>query len=289
MAGDFVRPTIQEGRGYSLADYPTRPIDEATGLPYCFIPNPDLPPVSWPEPNVERQADWDHQYPRAETKYGANPVLQEAHANLALMNLRIQWTNYREHHDIWNKAPYIGPLQPATKKQLAATLLFGLSGYVPPVGINLSSGKPIEQRLSDDERLKLWQTKQVRVGCESPVLACLRSYVLLQEVDHINESELDEFLHTFDPERRLYLGHCLAAKVIERAVEPFDATYVRVHKQGLLSVRDEAQGMLRPAPANPRDLLKTKLTRGKRFGPVMDALAHRLAQHQKGESQDIAS
>ena len=207
---NFVRPTIIEEHGYRQPSHPTRPIDELTGLPYCFVSNPDLPPILPPGTNIVRAADWDHQFPRVETKYGANPVLLRHGGALALMNLRIQWTSYQEHHEIWNNAEYIGPKQPATTEQLAATLLFGLSGYIPPIGINLNSKKPQEQRFSDQERRFLWKSGQVRVACELPVLNYLRSYVLSQEVDHIKQSELDEFLHTFNLERRIYLAHRLA-------------------------------------------------------------------------------
>lgn len=287
VADSFIRPTIVAERDYELPNYQTRPIDLATGLPYCFVPNPDLPPVMWPQPNIERIADWDHQYPRVETRYGNNPVLLRYGANLALMNLRIQWTMFDEHHEVWNNSAFIGPMQPGNAKQLAATMLFGISGYIPPIGLNLQSGTPVEQKLTDDERRFLWESKQVRIACESPVLSYLRAYVLSQEVDHIQDRQVDEFLHTFDLERRVYLGHCLAAKVIERAVEPFDQAYTAAHKRGLLSIRDDTSGALGPAPPNPRDLLKSKLTRGRRFGPVMDALLQRLASYRK--SLDIST
>ncbi len=287
MPERFIRPSVQEDYPYVLPDRPTRPIDEATGLPYCFFPNADLPPVIWPAPNPERVADWDHHFPKVETKYTANPVLLDDEANLALMNLRVQWTTFHDHHDVWNHAPYIGPLQPADKKQLAATLLFGLGNYIPPIGLDLSAGSPREARLSAEQRRHLWKSGQVRVADESLAIRYLQKYTLAQEVDHINESELEEFLRTPDPKRKLYLGHCLAAKVIERAVEPFDATYVKARKLGLLSVRSSRDGTVQQAPLNPRDLLKEKIMGGRRSGPVMSALAHRLAVHYKAQALGV--
>jgi hypothetical protein len=277
----FVRPTIIDGHDYRLPDYPTRPIDEVTGLPYCFVPGDDLVPVVPRGSNIVRLGDWDHHYPKVETKFGANPILQEEGASLALMNLRVQWTNYDEHHNFWNDAPMIGPMQPASRQQLAATLLFGMSGYIPEIGLNLRNRKLEEQKLSNYTRRFLVESGQVRIADESTTLSYLRSYVMSQEVDHIKETELDEFLRTLSLSRRIYLGHCLAAKIIDRAVEPFDATYALAQKQGLLTVKDSVRGSSGYAPTNPRDLLKAKLTQGRRFGPIMNALAHRLAEHRK--------
>ncbi|MEJ0073226.1 MAG: hypothetical protein WDN27_04070 [Candidatus Saccharibacteria bacterium] len=278
----FIRPAILAGHPYILPEaYPTRPIDLESGLPYCFMPNPDLPAVRLDEKNLARRADWDHQYPRVEVRYSTNPVLDHPDARYGLLNLRLQWTAYPQHHDIWNNCEMIGPMQPATAQQLAATFVLGLGGFVPPVGLELRQKRPIERKLSEHDRRTLWESGQLRIGNETPIIAYLRRYVLAQDVDHINESELNEFLDTHDRERKLYLGHTLAAKIVERAVEPFGAVYSTAQKQGLLSVRNAARRTLSEAPNNPRDLVKAKLSSGRRFGPVMDAMAHKLAMYRE--------
>jgi len=260
-----------------LPDYPTRPIDELTGLPYCFAPNPDLPAVLPRGQNHLREGDLDHHFPKVETKHGGNPVLELPFARMALMNLRVQWSTFEDHHDKWNKLPVIGPMQPRTPQQLAATVLFGLSMYIPPVALTLHNDHFVETWLDALERSRMVESGQIQVANEQEGINYLQWYVMAQEVDHIKQVQLDEFLHTFNRERKIYLAHTLAAKIVERAVEPFEGAYTKAYKQGMLSVR-QASGVVR-APANPRDLVKAKLTTGRRFGVIMDAMAHRLAGH----------
>lgn len=283
MSGErFVRPTISpEYTRYTLPDFPTRPIDEVTGLPYCFAPNPDLPDVVPRGQNLARAGDLDHQYPQVETKHGANPVLDLPYARMALMNLRLQWSTFEDHHDRWNRYPVIGPMQPGTPEQLAATLVFGLSGYVPPMALRLDDDSFSQVRLSNRDRWRMWESGQLFVANEGAVVGYLRSFVLVQEVDHIKENELDEFLCTQNRARKIELARILASKVVERAVEPFEAAYTQMHRQGVLSVRDPLRQKIVRAPATPGDLVNDKLTSGRRLGQIIDPLAQRLAQRRR--------
>jgi hypothetical protein len=247
------------------------PVDEETGLPYCFVPPNDLPPVKGPgEANIERLADWNHQFPRADIKYGNNPVISGI-ASMALLNLRGQWVDYRQHHDVYNPL-FDNPRQPQTTNQLSTTLIMGLAGSVPEGALDLSREAPQIVSLSPKQRQNLWMSGQVRVLSTGEVSRYLFDHVFDQELDYINDDELVEFLCTFDWERRIFLGHRIAAKIVERAVEPVAPIYKAAHRQG----------DLHPAvPAHPRDFVKRKLTRSGKFGPVFNELHHRLGPERR--------
>ena len=246
------------------------PIDEATGLPYCFAPYDGLAPVVSRGENLARLADWNHQFPKAEVKYGDNPVL-EGLGKAALVSSRVQWVDYNQHHGPYNHL-YVGPQQPKTQEALVTTLVMAEAGFIPEMAIDLSGEEPTEVGLTIEQRHHLWESGQVRVWDPVSVRKYLFEYVFQQEVDHIRDSELDEFLHTFNLERRIHLGHLLAAKIVERAVEPVDGIYRAARKQGLLSSG---------SASHVRDFVKPRLTPGRHFGTVFSELHRKLGSYSR--------
>ena len=253
----FTRPTLLEGVEQFSDDLPTRPIDEITGLPLCFVPNPNITAVV--ARNVLREADWDHQYTRAETRGGANPVLDLPYARFGLMHLRLQWTTWQEHHERWNNYPIVGPMQPASPQQLAATMLFGMSGYIPRRGIILAKDGPRYCNLSDQQRKILSVAGQVMPQNSGYPIAYLRWFVAQQETDHIRGIEIEEFLQTMNSRRRVYLANVLASKMVERAVAPLDSTYLKLLKGYELNSLFIRNGVYIQPQKNPRDLLHTTI------------------------------
>lgn len=247
------------------------PVDEFSGVPYCFAAPESLAPVAAKGANLDRRGDWNHMFPKYEVKTSDSPVLQDDLAKLALISARVQWVDYDQHHYVYNPQ-FVGPPHPQDEEALATTLVMTEAGFVPEMAIDLSGSEPrvVGQTLA--QRHEFWLSGQVRAWDVVAVRKWLFGYVFRQEVDHIRESELDEFLHTFNLERRIHLGHCLAAKMVERAVEPIDAVYSTARKQGLLPVA---------ATANIRDFVKPRLTPGKGFGPVFSALHQKLGSYNR--------
>jgi hypothetical protein len=66
------------------------PIDEFSGLPYCFAASEDLASVVAKSMNLDRQGDWNHMFPKYEVKTSTSPVLQNDMAKLALISSRVQ-------------------------------------------------------------------------------------------------------------------------------------------------------------------------------------------------------
>jgi hypothetical protein len=244
----------------SMVQLPVTPTDIETGLPYCFLPPPDLPPApSAGFRNIERHADWNHQFPKSDIRHSDIPVITDV-GGLALQNLRVQWVDYDQHHKIYN-FQFAGPVQPRSNSELFKTLVMGLAGSIPEMALDLSGDEPREVGLTPSQRHELWLSGQVRPCDARSVYTYLFNHVFEQDVDHIRFLELEEFLQTCNHQRKLYLGHCLAAKLVERAVEPIESVY-----------RSAALNPL--VPVHPRDFVKRHLTPS-RFGPVINEL-HRV-------------
>lgn len=271
----------QHPRGYKLPSLPLTPIDDETGLPWCIIPSGDLPAVlSRHQKNYARRADWNHIYPRVEVLHGSNPLFDNNRkARLALLNLRWQWLTYEDHHLNYNNN-FIGPYQPSTHQQLGITAVMGLAGFIPEYGIKFRNNKPYEHKLREDERRFLWSSGQVRIGHEFDVLQYLTEYIFNQEVDHIREREIDEFLHTFDITKRIYLGYCLTVKIIERAIEPVEDIYTLARRRGYLYPMKGVANKT-GVPVHPSELIKLKILRKKGSGIVFNELSKKLGQYNR--------
>jgi hypothetical protein len=254
---------------YKTPEYSETPIDELTGLPWCFAPNPDLclPSESTGDP---QDGEWNHQFPKVEVRYSKNPILTDL-GREALEGLRWQWVGYDDHHLGYNPE-FRGPRQPATTKQLATTMLFGRAGYIPPDAIDFTGDRAKVRHLTDEERRYLWESRQVRVATPGLVDKFLFRYAFSHEVDHIEERYRDEYLHTYNHERRIYLAHYLSAQLIERAVEPMQADYQVARRQG---------GFFFETPPQLRDLVKAYIVSGRRFGFAAAALTARIGQYNR--------
>lgn len=264
----FVRPiTTGDER---IAQYPTRPIDRETGLPLCFYAPANLPKIE--EPNFSRLADWDHQFTKVATKHGQNPILDLPGARYGLMHLRLQWVSYDDHHNKWNMYKYIAPMQPGTPEQMAATMAFGLAGYIPRMGLRLCRDKFFRTIITEGKRRQMLLDGQVKTQSDEEIITYLRWYVVNQKTDHIKVSQLDEFVSTKNPERRLALGVEVARLLMERAADPINPMYVKARGQDLLYIRSEDKQIKPPDCA--KDFLHLKLASKGRVGELV---AHTLS------------
>ena len=102
------------------------PHDELTGLPLCYVPRRDLPLPSAKPIHNDRLADWEHLVPRAEVALAVdNPVLQSDLGKAALVNARIQWVDFYDHHYIKNN--YYRAYRNPRSRTLKPVLLISLS------------------------------------------------------------------------------------------------------------------------------------------------------------------
>ena len=219
-------------------------------------------------------------FPKYEVQNSTSPALQDEISRMALQGCRVQWTAFDEHHDQYNPW-FLGPPQPQDEAHLFQTIIMATAGYIPEGAIDFTGKEPRITTLSPQERAYLWHSRQVRVYDPTMVRKFMFRYVLSEDVDHIHERALDEFLHTLDQEKRIHLAHCIAAKIVERAVEPIEQVYANAHQRELLPA---------DAPKHPRDFVKTRMIASNaRFGRLLHALSARLGAYNRGLSTPIRS
>ena len=154
---------------------------------------------------------------------------------------------------------------------MAATMAFGLAGYIPRIGLRLRRDKFFRTILSEDRRKQMLISGQVKTQHDEEILQYLQWYVVNQKADHIKKSQLDEFVSTKKSERRLALGVEVARLLMERAAEPINPTYVKVRGQDMLYIRSRDKEV-RP-PDSAKDFLQLKLASERR---VPELVAHTL-------------
>lgn len=102
-----------------------------------------------------------------------------------------------------------------------------------------------------------------------PLRTFLRETVLEQDLSHVREARVDEFLYTKDEERRLRLGRWLLGEAVHKATDSVRLPYRRLHIAGSLH-----PGM----PSEADGLVVWKLgARGKR-NELVEMHKHRLRQ-----------
>jgi hypothetical protein len=170
----------------------------------------------------------------------------------------------------------------AATRHAPSVCLLGLSRCVPSVALRLENRGYVETRLTDEEKWHFWANGQLRIGDEFSASGYMRWYVLSQNVDHIRETEIEEFLRTVNKERKHYLGHLLAVLLIDKAVEPFDEHYTEARRKGRLRVWSPSKKML-VAPVSSRDLLKGQLSRGRQIHLLIHDTTARLARRHREE------
>lgn len=224
------------------------PVDEFTGLPLPLLPPKNAPPKNSPE------IEWHHHFhPRK------HPLL-EGLGGIAIRTVRLQSTYRREHTNYHRH--YIGPPLPELPEEQFQAVIMAYAGYIPEQAINTRRDEPRLVSVPEDLRRRLWETDEIQPTAIHPVRAFLTEYILGQNMSHIYESVIDEFVHTLDIGRRYYLGSLILAKAIERATEPTDNMYRQAWQGGLIPAYRPAKSptfvsrTLSRAPKQRQHLLK---------------------------------
>lgn len=256
-----------------MAERLDTPVDIYTGLPAVFLPPDNLPPPPRPgQQNLDRRADWNHHFPKFEVRSNSNLVISGL-GELALLNSRKQWVDFIQHHEIYNYE-YNGPRQPETEDELFRTSVFALAGYIPEEAIDLSKPESMRSAKVDEQtRRKLWETGQVRVVDQHSVRNYLFWHVLQQDANHLQLEKVQELLSgNTSYETKIYLAHAIAAKVVERAVEPIAPIYEDLRRRHLLHPGAEKKA---------RDFVKPRLIVGHRSGRMVDAMIKKAGAHNR--------
>ncbi len=218
------------------------PIDEI-GMPLPLRP-PDYP-VLFSRPDLfDRNHAW---HP------SAHPELNDD-AGLALKNSRVQFTDWWDHHNSYH-TNFDGPPLPTSRMNKFGLTVMAAALYIPDQAIDCRDIEPRIVKLTDSQKQRLWSSGEIRMAGANIVRNFLTTFTLEQDLSHISERSIDEFLFTPNIERRRYLGHWLLAHAADKATEPIDLIYRQAWKLGRIPAE---------LPAKPRSLVQMQ------FGPVQN-------------------
>jgi len=126
-----------------------------------------------------------------------------------------------------------GPPLPQTEQEQFEYAVWATSGYVPELALDVSGNKPKIVRMNPDQIARL-HNGELRVSGEDILRNFLKNYVFKQELSHIKDSKIDEFVSTKDWERKRFLGRWLLAQATEVATESISDEFRMAHKLGLI-------------------------------------------------------
>jgi hypothetical protein len=194
-----------------MAAYELTPVDEI-GVPLPIAPPEMLLPKNSPE------ADWHHHmHPRKD------PRLDDV-GGFALRNARIQLSTYESHHHRYHREFFGPPIPTTTEEKFGLTVLLA-AGYLPNGVIDFRKSKTFLRQMRPDEKQRFWTSGELRTASDTHIRNFLTDYTLAQDISHVDDSMIDEFLSTDDTERKRFLGHWLLAQAIEKATEPISGLY----------------------------------------------------------------
>lgn len=196
------------------------PSDEFSGLPLPLYPQ---------ELIRSRRFQPDLHHPIHPKR---SPELQSV-GGKALRNVRVQVAAYETHHYDYHRNFY-GPELPKTDDDCLRPVILAAAGYIPDTSIRFKRGKPQIVSLTPRERSTLWEQRRVRIGSARPVQEFLKEYILSQDIAGVNESTIDEFLHTTDDQRRWILGNEFLGRAALQATEQLKPTYRQAFKAELM-------------------------------------------------------
>lgn len=204
------------------------PIDEVTGLPLLVAPRN----LDYDVENPNQATPHHGWHPERDKRLNPLDFRQKTLAGLAVRSSRLQYVE----NDLHNEGPksyhayYDRPEWfPQTETEAFGVCMPACMGAVTSRVIDLSTGEPIERPITPEE-IQFFQTPShsSEEGFDSryvtyrydPIRDFFRDYIKRQDLGHVPESLIDEFLNTRDYEAHLRTGRILLASAVEVATDP---------------------------------------------------------------------
>lgn len=200
------------------------PIDEATGVSFPIVTQRELPPIGKSTDATGRViADWNH------TNHPRERLVRGSPIEKALRDSRVEWV-HRDDHNSYHKQ-YYGHVV-GGEAQTLKRVIFNVAGFVPDRGLQYDGRReakivPIDERT----RLALWQSGRIKIVQSVSVRDGLMDVALRKDFNGINESTIDEFLHTTDERRRFVLGSNLLSLALSDVTTPLKPLYREMHER----------------------------------------------------------
>lgn len=180
-------------------------------------------------------------------------------AGMALRNTALQITERELHNSGPNRYHrfYTGPPIPVNESDIFTRIVLNCAGYIPSQGIDLSGDAPVVRDLSPKENDFLRTPKEGdQFGYRyygyryDPIRNFFRDFSTKQDLNHLTESTIEQFLHTSDMPTKQKLGRFLLMQVCAVAGDQVRGKYKLLQKSQLLH----------PAmPPEPQILIRYKL------------------------------
>lgn len=216
-----------ESRGFV---YPVRermnptPVDEMTGVSYPIISRRPLPPVGKSSNSKGVVvADWNH------TNHPRERLIRGTPIEIALRNSRVEWV-HRDDHNSYHKEFFGNHV--GSEEQVLKQVIFNVAGYIPSKGLQYDGRKNAKiVHVNAQMRRKLWDSGQIKIAHGISIRDGLMDIALRKDFNGINESTIDEFLHTTDGRRRFVLGSNLLSLALSDLTTPLRPLYKEMHEQ----------------------------------------------------------
>lgn len=202
------------------------PTDPLTRMPLPVLPPPGIRELR--RRGKTQEANWHHHY------HPSNSKLLTSAAGLAVRHVRLQLLPLETHHNVYH-AIFEGPKLPVTNEQRFGQIILACANYIPPLAIDVHKDDPTEPvSLSKRMRHRLQTSGEIELRGHSNISTFIKNYLVAQDLSHVNDLVIEEFLYTHDQERKRYLGHWLLAIASEIAVEPIEPVYRQALDEGLI-------------------------------------------------------
>lgn len=224
------------------------PIDNRSKLPLPILPYKEATETSWHH----------HSHPSASPllrKTGGQVVrsvrvqLTEGNGGIAGVNdagyVKPEYGEHQRYHYFFK-----GPRLPETEQQQFEYAIWAATGYVPRFALDVSGNNPKVVKMNREQISRLHKG-EIKVNSKDLLGDFIKDYLLNQDISHVDNKLVDEFVSTNDWSRKKFLGHWLLAQASEVATEHIDKPYREAHKMGLiipgtsLKISNVAHGVLR--------------------------------------------
>jgi hypothetical protein len=247
----------------------TAPTDALTGLTLYIAPNCEWLPLDEPD--------------KADVHHGNHPCRDprlKTLAGLALRNNQLQLTERTLHNEgpkryhRWYKQSVITE----DESDIFAQVVFANAGVIPEEVIDLSGDEPL-RRYATREEYDFLRTpsddnpfgyRYIFTRYE-PIRDFMRAHAVKQNLSHISNTRIDEFLHTPDRDRRIKLGQFFLMNAAAVASDRVRERYSHLWRLGRLH-----PAMPPEAPLLVFDKLGFRTKEGQPREELLQGLSRRL-------------
>lgn len=210
------------------------PVDELTGLPLPILPIEPQHMAPFVRENFHH-----HFHPRASSELQGCGGM----AVRCVRGQRLPMGLHKRYHDL-----YSGPLLPDNDQDRFKICVLACAGYVARRAIDLTAHQePQEVDLTEQDfdryeiASRVCMERANKPGqvwvVRNTIGRFFAEHALKQDIEHISDRVIDEFLHTACAQRAKELGNFMLAEAVEVAIDPVMPVYSIASRRNLINPR----------------------------------------------------